>query len=411
MKPIKPTSAKKGREASVSDSSRTLLQVELWTDTPPSDVSSARSGEINVLPSALAMVGDMLTAAGGEFRTSSSTSMSAWFGDTLQAVSAARRLQRLVRGFSRASINGPLYVCFTLTSGSEPEIEDDASLRASIDTLRQNQSEEVLFIGSICDDAQTIPGLQFKTPSSDLIAANGDAPQQTILQLLPPIHMEGFVDEPLTVSAPAPLPPTPRAAEPTLHWEASTPARQSPFSATNSFDASSQLPGSLKINPRWAIIGVSSVVVIASALIFIPLFKSSPHPAPPQPQPASAGEKTVTPSPTTSPVSPAPASPVPIPTPETAAKPTPPPAKPVEPPHTHAAKEPAPEEPKQPRGNRAVTFDPAEIQLLIDSADRDTGNGNYDKAIREYTTVLNQDPSNALAKKGLAKALRNKGHN
>jgi hypothetical protein len=408
MKPIKPTSAKKGREASVSDSLRTLLQVELWTDTPPSDVSSARSGEINVLPSALAMVGDMLTAAGGEFRTSSSTSMSAWFGDTLQAVSAARRLQRLVRGFSRASINGPLYVCFTLTSGSEPEIEDDANLRASIDTLRQNQSEEVLFIGSICDAAQTIPGLQFKTPSSDLIAANGDTPRQTILQLLPPIHMEGFVDEPLTVSAPAPLPPHPRAAEPTLHWEASTPARQSPFSATNSFDASAQLPGSLKINPRWAIIGVSSVVVLASALIFIPLFKSSPRPAQPQPQPPSGTEKTVVPPPVPAPVNPAP---VPAPQPETAAKPTPPPAKPADLTHAHAAKESTLEEPKPPRGNRAVTFDPAEIQLLIDSADRDTGNGNYDKAIREYTTVLNQDPSNALAKKGLAKALRNKGHN
>ena len=63
------------------------------------------------------------------------------------------------------------------------------------------------------------------------------------------------------------------------------------------------------------------------------------------------------------------------------------------------------------RSSSAVTFSPAEIDLLIASADKDTGNGNYDKAIKEYTTVLNEDPSNALAKKGLAKALHNKGNN
>ena len=80
MKQTKTSSLKKGsKEAPVSDAPRTLLQVDLWTDIPSSDVSSARSGEINVLPSALAMVGDLLTTAGGEFRTSSTTSISAWF--------------------------------------------------------------------------------------------------------------------------------------------------------------------------------------------------------------------------------------------------------------------------------------------------------------------------------------------
>jgi len=197
MKQTKTSSLKKGgKEAPVSDAPRTLLQVDLWTDIPSSDISSARSGEINVLPSALAMVGDLLTTAGGEFRTSSATSISAWFAEPLQAVSAARRMQRLVRGFSRASVDGPLYASFTLTSGIDPGIEDDETLQNSIHGVRQNDSQDVFFAGSICEVANSIPGLQFKVPLN-VSVASPDTAQYAILQLLPPAFMEGYVEEPL----------------------------------------------------------------------------------------------------------------------------------------------------------------------------------------------------------------------
>ena len=423
MKQTKTSSVKKGsKEPPVSDAPRTLLQVDLWTDVPSSDISSARSGEINVLPSALAMVGDLLTTAGGEFRTSSATSMSAWFAEPLQAVSAARRMQRLVRGFSRASVDGPLYACFTLTSGTDPGIEDDETLHNSIHAVRQNDSQDVFFAGSICEVADSIPGLQFKVPLSVSLGPP-DTAQYAILQLLPPTFMEGFVEEPLVrtegrksiaqdIAPEFALPPEP----PRSHEEAG-PVRPKPAPVvTRKSDPPATLPGSIpmKISPRWAIIGFSTVALVASILIFSPLFKTSPHAATP-PQPSAAGsEKTnpppaaktaPQPEPKTNPT-PAPVLKVDVPKPPTPAAP-----KQPESARTRPAREAIPDESRPTRSSSAVTFSPAEIDLLIASADKDTGNGNYDKAIKEYTTVLNQDPSNALAKKGLAKALHNKGNN
>jgi hypothetical protein len=407
MKQTNTTSLKKsGKEALVSDSPRTLLHVDLWTDIPSSDVSSARSGEINVLPSALAMVGDLLAVAGGEFRTSSATSLSAWFGDTLQAVNAARHLQRLVKGFSRASIDGPLYACFTLTSGSDPDITDDATLLTSIDALRQTPSEEVLFAGSICEAATVIPGLQFKVPAA-VLAKKTDTPQPTILQLLPPTHMEGFVDEPIELRVRSedkvPVAPgsPPIGAQSLIYAEPSLTQKETPqpASATTGETAASSITQLFqKITPHWVIITVSTVVVLASILIFSPIFKSSPHPTP---QPAASGNEKPTAPP---PPIPKPAGPIVVDRPA-------PTSKPNDSTHTRAGKEAAPEEPKPVRGSRAVTFSPAEIDLLIARADKDTGDGNYDRAIKEYNTVLNQDPSNALAKKGLAKAIHNKNQN
>jgi hypothetical protein len=412
MKQTKPTSLKKSnKEASAADSPRTLLHVDLWTDIPPTDVASARSGEINVLPSALAMVGDLLAVGGGEFRTSSSTSLSAWFGDTLQAVNAARRLQRLVRGFSQASAEGPLYACFTLTSGNEPDIAADATLLTSIDALRNTACEEILFAGTICEDAAEIPGLQFKVPTAVTLAKRADTPQTPVLQLLPPAHMDGYVDEPIEsrvrpedkVPVAPGTPPigaqSPIFAEPSL-----TPRKETP-AASSKKDPSHDIPGP-KISPRLAIIGVSAVVVLASILIFSPIFKSSPHPTPAPSQPAASGtDKTpALPAPTPT-LAPQPAQPA------VATKPTPPPPKQTEPPHTRATKEAAPEEPRPQRGEHVVTFTPAELDYLIARADKDTGDGKFDKAIEEYNTVLKQDPSNALAKKGLAKAIHNKNQN
>jgi hypothetical protein len=421
MKQTKTTSLKQGsKEAILPEPPMTLLQVDLWTDTHPSDLSSARSGEINVLPSALAMVGDLLRVAGGEILNSSTTSVSASFRETVQAVNAARRMQRLVRGFSRASVEGPLYACFILTSIKEADSETDADLLNCIDAVKQTQPGEVLFVGSICEAAKSIPGLQFKAPIGSPQVEGSDTLQRSILQLLPPVHMEGYIDEPVETSVRVDGKNLPTAI-------VSTPAGQLPFSsqlpsapkrevastvavsavksisavgseADTSFNIDRSLP--LRINPRWAIVGVSGVILVASTLIFIPILKNSSRPPQNQPLPTpSSSEK--------------PNAPPPMPKssgdavkPQIATKtPAAPSAK---------QKEQSPEEPRPAPvkgGQHSVTFSPAEIDLLITRADKDTGDGRYDRAIQEYTTVLNQDPSNALAKKGLAKAVRNRGHN
>ena len=62
------------------------------------------------------------------------------------------------------------------------------------------------------------------------------------------------------------------------------------------------------------------------------------------------------------------------------------------------------------RPAHGLTFTPAEISSLIAHADRDSGNGDFDKAISEYRLVLSREPSNELAKQGLARAIRNKEH-
>jgi hypothetical protein len=430
MKQTKATSLKKGtKDTLLAEPATTVLQVDLWTDTHPSDRSSARSGEINVLPSALAMVGDLLSVTGGEIRNSSSSSLSASFRDTVQAVNAARRLQRLVRGFSSASAEGPLYACFILTSAKETEDETDTDLHNSIAAVKQTQPAAVLFVGGICEAARSIPGLQFKDSDTNLLADGSDTHHRTMLQLLPPVHMEGYVDEPIvtTVRVERKKPPAafvPPAGQPFVSSEVPPATKRKTASAVaapaiKSISASGSEAGApldidtslpLKINPRWAIIGVSTVVLVASVLIFSPLLKGPSPPAPNQPHPAPpGGEKTSAPPPipqgnenTATP-----------PKPEITTKPpTPVSAKQSEPAHARTSKEPNSDEPKPVRGGQhGVTFSPAEIDLLIARADKDTGDGNYDRAIQEYTTVLNQDPSNALAKKGLQKALRNKGHN
>jgi len=415
MKQTKAIAVKKStKDGPASDTNRILLHVDLWTDTPSFDRSSARSGEINVLPSALAMVGDLIAAVGGEFRESSTTSISASFPETVHAVNAARRLQRLVIGFSRASAERPLYACFTITNLKEADTDSDPSLLSCIDTVKQAQSGEVLFLGGICETVKSIPGLQFKTPIGAPLSRKPEQPP-TILQLLPPEHMEGFVNEPVETprkeerlpltTAPSnipdqpvlfvPQPPVQKSAAPTIIPR---------ISATSADTNSAAIPSSLsmKIKPRWAIISFSSVAVLATILIFVPIFRSSPKPAPNQLQPPTTSNPVASPAlPPSQPSEPAHSEP-PV-------KAT---AKPSEPARPHPTKEVTAEEPKPaPRSGLAVTFNQQEIDILIARADKDTGDGKYDQAIREYNTVLSQDPTNALAKRGLAKALHNKGQN
>ena len=420
MKQTKATAVKKStKEGPASDATRTLLHVDLWSDTPSYDRASARSGEINVLPSAIAMVGDLIAAVGGEFRESSTTSISASFPETIQAVNAARRLQRLVTGFSRASGERPLYACFTITNlkDAEAESDPDPTLLSCIDTVKQAQSGEVLFIGGICETAKSIPGLQFKTPAGAPLSRKPDQPP-TILQLLPPEHMEGFVNEPTEpprkeqrlplTTAPSAIPDQPVISMPAAAvLKSPAPAVIPQIAATSAESVPSAIPDplSLKIKPVWAIIGVSSVAVLATVLIFGSLFKSSPK-SPNKAQPSTGATTTSNPTASPAPQPPQPGGSI-------KSEPTKAATKPNEPVRTHPGKEAAVEEPKPPapRGGHTVTFDQHEIDLLIARADKDTGDGKYDQAIREYNTVLSQDPSNALAKRGLAKALHNKGQN
>lgn len=124
----------------------TLLQVDLWTDSLPSDIPSACAKETRVPSLALAMVSDLIAVCSGEVRESSPASIIASFRDTVVAVNAARHLQRLIKGFSRASEAEPLHACYTLTSASEAETEVNAPFNRTY-SLKQAQSGQVLLNG------------------------------------------------------------------------------------------------------------------------------------------------------------------------------------------------------------------------------------------------------------------------
>jgi hypothetical protein len=182
--------------------------------------------------------------------------------------------------------------------------------------------------------------------------------------------------------------------------------------------------------PRWAIFGVAVVVVVAilaAAWVFGPFSKGASHSATPAATQDQGAQQTAAPAPAGG----GGAQPIAVP----AATPTPAAEKPVRlPPPSKAAStvavketnaaasHPASELPAaappvptaeaaEPHSNlHGITYTPAEITSLLARAEKDAGNGNYDRAILEYKTVLGQEPANAQAKQGLAKALYNQSH-
>lgn len=418
-----------------SSGSGALLRVDLWTESLLADVPPTGVEDADVPSGALAMVGDLIAVGGGELRESSSASVSALFKDAVSAVHAARHLQRLVQGFSRASEAGPLHACFTLTSASETDRQSGPCFSRTY-SMKQGQGGQVLLAGSICEEAGSIPGLQFKVLPAGTLDPDRSGLQRAVLQLLPPIHMDGYVDEPAEVKAPVDkgkgrtavsgvpgrvsiAPASVVAAQKELPLPSVMAAGKPVSVAGREVVASSHAKefSWIKVKPRWAIVGVAGVGVLAGVLIFVPIFRRASNPAP------RPGENQARPS---FPVegANAPASIQPAKTGVVPVPPEPPPAKGVVVAaprqedavvvHGRTTPRPAPSvaEPTPARagGQRGLTFSGAEIDSLISRADKHAGDGDYDRAILEYRTVLNQEPANAVAKKGLARALFNKNH-
>lgn len=377
--------------------SETVLVVGLWASPPVEDHSDglgdalASSSHVAVPSSAFAMVNDLLSVDGGQLGEASQDRVSASFKQTVHAVNAARHLQRLIRGFSRASTAGPVHASFTLMSAQEA----DGGNSASVHTC----PGQILCVGGLCDTILSIPGLQFTNlpaePSGSAVFPGA------VLQLLPPVHMEGYVNEVLEPRISAQPPAT---AESTMDQPAALIGKMQGRTQPASYG---NVPIKT-INPRLVIGGVAGVVVVGTILIFSPLLRKSPHPVPQpdQPNPIPASQPaSLQPTPVAAP--PSPAAPEPsVKAHESTA------TKQKDPAHSRSAP-PAIEQTDAtpPRPNRSgMNFSSSEIEALIVRADKDAGNGAYDRAILEYRTALNYDPSNALAKKGLAKAEYNKSH-
>lgn len=403
--------------------SSVLVQVHLW--------SSRDGASADVPPPALAMAADLLQVRGGELRDAPSGIIAASFQDLALAVTSARNVQRLIQGFACAWQDGILGACTTLTRADETSSLDPISLR-DIPALQQTHPGQVIVLGSLCAGVRAVPGLEFRS-----IAASPQPSKTPALHLLPPQRMEGYTEQPFQPrpSSPIPvsateitsnsIPPTPPVTPayvlPSLPASGRTAAAISsppsgsmraipPAPVSDEIGAFSRDEKPATGNRRLlAILGSIAAVLIAAVLVFTVVLKK---PA----QPASAA----TPAPLDHAPAPAPV-PLNIPasapqpnSPQTALKPrSPDPAHPKAASHdanpvAQTQSAPAPAEDIRP--SRGLTFTPAEISSLIAHADRDSGNGNFDKAIQEYRLVLSREPANEAAKRGLARALYNKEH-
>jgi hypothetical protein len=422
-----------------------LLQVHLWVGPKGASASEAA----DVPPPALAMAADLLQVRGGELRDSPAGSIAATFPDAVVAVNAARNLQRLVQGFSRAWQGGALGGCTTLMRVDEARDGIDAGSLRGNQALKQAHPGQVLLVGGLCEAARSIPGLEFRSIAGVALGPLGKkGTARQALQLLPPLHMEGFVEEPFepkaveeapaAAPAPVPVPPVAESRPPAYVLVSSPPSGKSAAvpAATPSSGSMTAVPlGATRAVPpapaaadeiglfsreekasgngksRWVILGGVAAAVIAGILMFTLRRASHPTPSPAQQMAAAASSE-----PAAAPANSVPASSeAPAPTPVVSTK-----TKANDAAHgkgaAHATNAPAEQEATEPapiediRPAHGLTFTPAEINSLIAHADKDSGNGNFDKAIQEYRLVLSREPANDLAKRGLARALYNKEH-
>jgi hypothetical protein len=321
------------------------------------------------------MVSDLIRATAGDLQTCTDTTISASYKTTRQAIAAVRNLCLLVNGFS-----GPtaIHAAFTLCYPGDREHRDPAP----------TQPQRILLIGAICEAARTIPGLRFR----ELAPTAGC----TTLELLAPPHHDMSSR------------PERSEAEKSQHSPLLTPApnlssrpKSAPFA-----DAAERPVGlpAVEPNPKrriqiFAAAGAIATIAIF-AFVFIPRGSAKSQPAQP-PTPIAA---VVPPAPTPQPTPAPPIAATPKPPAETHKQPPPPPKtkQPPQPPPEH--------ETAPPPSSSGVTFSPDEMKRMIASADKLSGDGNYDRAIALYDAVLRADRKNGAAAEGRQRAIYNRDH-
>ena len=405
------TRTKKIPAAESGPAAAVLLQVTLWS---PID-----NAGMQVLPSALAMAGDLLAVSSCEIDVSSAASITATFPDVLQAIKAARHLDSLLFGFYCDAQSEPINGCIALSKTDEP------SPSVNIDLLRhahsQTQPGDVIVIGKLCETARLVPGLQFQALSGGVVTPDNRGHPRTVLQLLPPPGRytipEKRIEPPPAVAIDRTAVFVQVAETPTLAMKpmdldsvgttpVSRPASGTiPASAPQiaAFPRTDDVPHRSVPVIGW-VAGVAAVVAVAAGI----LVRVSHKPQNPQAPTASTGVSVGNLATTTPPISPdLPAPPV---EPRTGtANPAPiPPAK-GKLPNPGRGRTPPDTDPKPQASVKSggVKFFPTDIPYLMGKAERDSGDGRFTDAIREYRIVLELDPANAAANAGLARAIRN----
>jgi hypothetical protein len=404
------------------------LQVRLW--------SGAGRPDDDVPAGALAMVQDFLGVSPCEPFELGRTAVCGVFSDPVQAVNAGRRLQRMMQGYGRA-VSGGLGAGLLLT-GSDETLTD-----TEMDELRQKQAlslappGQLFVVGALCDKVRSIPGLQFK--AIDAALGNGADGKPRRVMLVVPVAgearnsaddgMRTRLVESLATSRSQEIAIDARRTMPLVLAPVAAKAVGAPVVANEAASANEVEPASaLWARPpvRWAIGGAAAVLVLAAVAMGVhgrSPTKDSPAagvavtPAPAAaataanasaPAVSDSGKARKKPNEGRTVVPPATVAAAPASAGKPDAEPKPEGAK-----HEPIAPPPPPTETK-PRerpssGGVSVSYSAEEISSLLAHADKQSGDGNYDQAIREYKSVLSHDPGNARAKQGLARAMHNNG--
>jgi hypothetical protein len=435
MEKVKASSGKgKGkRSSSASDvtdvsvpAAQTMLQVYLWTEKGGDAPQSARE-----------MVVDLLGASPCVVRDGYQSPIHASFTETPQAVKAAWRLRRLVRGFSEASRAGRLGACFILSNLAETHPE--VPLLKRFPVLTKVNSGQVLLVGSLCESMREVPGFRFEAVSDEWMTPEVVG-YGSVLQLCPPLQMDGYVAEPSDHWAPAvetksqtpvveEVPPPTVATKAVMVEEitvvAPRPVAESvvgplAHAETQGFSGTKRAARGMT-RFAWIGLGCAAVVALTTIAIRVSSSRRSEAPAPQPPAVVRSISSTPTAVPAKMEVPSSPSSPVKADEPTAVLKPGKLDARDVRDAANAIRKgtglgkgqaidgeDAAADGRKGGVDRTGITFSSDEINRTIALADRESGDGKFDDAIRTYRIVLKHDPSNARAREGLERAIRNK---
>jgi hypothetical protein len=428
------------------------LQVRLWAGGGPA--------EDEVPAGALAMVEDFLGVSPCEPVELGPNEARALFSDLVQAVNAGRRLQRMVRGYGKFA-DGAFGAALLLASCDEAVSEAEMYELRQKQALSLAQPGQMFVVGALCDKVRAIPGLQFKEIDG-AFASEGDAKPRRAMLILPAAGearsspaeemktrlVESFAKSPgqedrldARKAAPLVLARVGSKAGSEAAGAGGVPAGKD---NAKEVEAGMAAAGADKAAPRqslWSRPQVRLASGCAVALVVLAAVALAMHG-----RSSSTKEVQVASTPASSVATPAVAAVAPAaaahggnpaPAKETDAgkgrkkadaapvAPVAAPPAPARKPDAQANAEVAKREPEKPApappaetqqperapssGGISVTYSAEDIANLLARADRDSGDGKYDLAIKEYQSILSHDRGNQRAKDGLARAKRNKG--
>ncbi|MFZ0295483.1 MAG: hypothetical protein WAL52_17875 [Candidatus Sulfotelmatobacter sp.] len=384
------------------------ISIRLWT---PAQLRS-RSSEISWKTdnNLICLIANVVTAAQGTPLDSLRSGMSAHFNNAVQALKAAKSIERAVTEFSRRRPDDCFGVAIAVHRPVElrPFLEGDAgNTSPAFSLLRQAQPGQILVSRETYDHLRDLPGLQFRflDPDTDH-AAGGDAellwtsPQTYELfaaNLQQALQRQPIPDEQGLLVAVEENPPRTKSSD----------LRTGGFSTTklSAFDVPENEPSWMA--SHRLLVALAAVVVLALATLYaLPTLRK-------RPATVNAPVNTNLPVNSNSNSNDAPQPVKPAPLPNNATSPVPHSVQPAKVAPAAASVTRKPEAPKSiPPTTTAVEVKPLaeyegftakDVPLLLKKAEADAGAGDYDSSRHEYDIVLHLEPGNQAAKAGLSR--------